>query len=215
MATGNELIAAGKQLADQQDSNFVKPAVWQLWLQSAYNELYNLLVGRFEDYFVTTTSLDAVEDELTLPADFHKLRGVDRDGQSVRSFPFGERNRSDFQDEIAAFSGIRYCLLGTKIILRPSLNAPGTYRVWYVPQCPTITDFDAQIPGISPWEEYIHYTLAIKAMMKEETDASGLIAMRNDISARITELAANRDAAEPKRTTDVRQNDYRLTILGY
>ena len=47
---------------------------------------------------------------------------------------------------------------------------------------------------------------AIACLNKEETDASGLMAERQLVEARIARLAANRDAGRPARVQDTRKD---------
>lgn len=60
------------------------------------------------------------------------------------------------------------------------------------------TTFD----GIAGWEEYVSVDSAIKALLKEESDPSTLIAYRQDLVQRIVDNAPNRDSAEAPTVTD-------------
>jgi len=218
MTTGTEIITQAKELADMVNSNFIGLYTWRSWLNDAYFELYDLLVSKFEDYYVTSQLIDVPSGDsvMPLPSAFYKLRGLDRDGKSVRSFPFAERNSVDVSAFVdGVYPRVRYCIIGSQLILRPIENAPGDYTMWYIPRPTRITNFDAQIVGIDGWETFLHYTIAIKALMKEESDATGLMALKGDIVRRIEEMAANRDAGEPKKIADVQRFDYRFSILGY
>lgn len=218
MATGTEIIDQAKELADMTNSNFIPLATWQSWLNDAYAELYDILVGRFEDYYVG--SLDLIipdgQDSVALPSNFYKLRGIDRDNQTVRSFQFAERNSVDvsgFSDGV--YNSAKYCLVGSNLMIRPKEKAPGTYTVWLVPRPQIILNFETAVVGIDGWEPFLHYTIAIKALIKEESDPMPLMQLKADIVRRIEEMAANRDAGEPKKISDVSRNEYRVSILGY
>lgn len=60
------------------------------------------------------------------------------------------------------------------------------------------TTFD----GIAGWDEYVSVDAAIKALLKEESDTSTLIAYRQDLVQRIIDNAPNRDSAEAPTVTD-------------
>lgn len=65
----------------------------------------------------------------------------------------------------------------------------------------------ATINGISGWEEYITVDCAIKARIKEESDISALLNQKNEMKARIDQLAESRDASLPSRVSDSQSID--------
>lgn len=65
----------------------------------------------------------------------------------------------------------------------------------------TSTSVDQRIP--QGWEEYGVLDAAIKAVVKEESDPSALMAQKAQLMARIRGAAADRDSGEPARVVDV------------
>lgn len=65
----------------------------------------------------------------------------------------------------------------------------------------------ALFDGISGWEEYVVIGAAIKAMAKEESDVSVLMARKNAMLVRINDMAEARDAGEPMCVSDSRSNN--------
>lgn len=61
--------------------------------------------------------------------------------------------------------------------------------------------------GISGWEEYVVIDAAMKAMGKEESDVSLLLARKSAMLARINDMAEARDAGEPMTVSDSRNNN--------
>lgn len=59
--------------------------------------------------------------------------------------------------------------------------------------------------GINGWEEYVVLDAAIVAMLKEETDPSGLMSQKAEIDRRIIDMADSRDKGRPARLQDVQQ----------
>jgi hypothetical protein len=57
--------------------------------------------------------------------------------------------------------------------------------------------------GVSGWLEYVITDAAIKAMQKEESDVSVLMAQKAALVARIIAAAENRDAGNPATVADV------------
>lgn len=57
--------------------------------------------------------------------------------------------------------------------------------------------------GINGWEEYIVIDAAIRALAKEESDPSLLMAEKNEMEQRLQEMADSRDKGRPKRLQNV------------
>lgn len=201
-----ELRTAVRQRADQENSRFISDAELTTYINASYAELYDLLVSRFADYFMkdppTQFTLTGTTSSQALPTDYYKTRGVDLslNGSWVplKAWMFAERNslRSD----------IRYRVVGGKLMLTPEGSAPGTYRHWYVPRfTPLVLDADL-MADVLDFEEYVVVDSAIKCMVKEESDPSVLLAIKSSLISRVNVMAADRDAGEPQRITNVRES---------
>jgi hypothetical protein len=180
------LRSQAQQRADMENTDFLTDAEWNVNINNSATELYDLLTTVFEDYYFQTSSITTTgTDSYPLPASFYKLLGVDQvfsSGQSgtVKPFQFGERN------SYRAYSGTGEVLTLSFIPIMPALSGDSD-------------TFD----GINGWEEYIVIDAAIKALLKEESDISALMAQKAAITKRINECAPNRDAGMPDRVTDV------------
>lgn len=208
-----------RQRCDQVNSRFITDAELNSFIQSSYVELYDLLVSRFEDYYIkdpvpeytlTTTS------EIALPADFYKMTGLDfkisdSDWATVQRFMFNERNsRSRSIDRLVwGFRNLSYRIVGEKILIMPTGQAAGTYRLWYItrPVRPT-ADGDV-LTGILDFEEYVIADACRKVMIKEESDPTPFIMEKQALEQRVLAMSANRDAGRPERVSDVsRDGDF-------
>lgn len=210
-----EIRLAARQRADMTSSQFVSDAELNGYINSSLAELYDLLVQKYgNDYFVTTADIQTVGDveRYNLPADFYKLLGVDlrlsggSDGYiSLRSFTFSERNRyatANAQTWIGV-TNLRYRLSANQLWLTPTPQNGQQLRIWYVPRVvPLVNDSDVA-DGVSGWLEYVVVDAAIKAMQKEESDVSVLLAQKGALVQRIESAAQNRDAANPATVADV------------
>lgn len=213
--TLGEIRLAARQRADMTSSQFVTDAELNSYINSSLAELYDLLVQKYgNDYFVTTATITTSGnvERYDLPADFFKLLGVDlrlsggADGYiSLRSFSFAERNRyatANAQTWIGV-TNLRYRLSANKLWLTPTPQAQQELRIWYVPRVvPLVNDTDVA-DGVSGWLEYVVVDAAIKAMQKEESDVSVLLAQKGALVQRIESAAQNRDAANPATVADV------------
>lgn len=224
-----ELRLRAQQASDMVNTNeanatsgFITKSEWNYLINGSYAELYDILVGKFEDYYsdssvVTVTSGNTIP----LPATFYKLRGLDRSDSgsngtyyTLKPFQFEQRNvRNDRNMYQGVWPDIRYRILGSNIILTPEDQANGTYKIWFVPKVTTLSADTDTIDGVNGWEEYIVVDAAIKALRKEETDVSVHMAQKQMLLARIEAMAANRDVGSCDRVTDVNSSGVDQPLL--
>jgi hypothetical protein len=169
------------------------------------------------DYFVQSPAggyqftTDGINDHFALPTDFYKLLGVDVQVSSpgmwvaLRPFNFADRNR--------------YAVTNSAIPM-----AGQTLRLFYVPKfTPFVLDADT-MDGVNGWEEYIVVDAAMKALAKEESDVSVLMARKQALIQRLDAETQNRDAGSPATVGDTigrrarammyRLNGSQLWLLG-
>lgn len=147
---------------------------------------------------------------------FYKLVGVDlgintanNAWVTVKRFNLLDRNRYLYPNSASTIYGVfnmQYRLIGMdkiEFIPTPSSNQP--VRLWYIPRLTMLLkDTDMTSSGISGWWEYVIVDAAIKALQKEESDISALMAQKQALIIRINGAAANRDAGQPDTITDSR-----------
>jgi hypothetical protein len=219
-ATLASLRTTIRQRCDQENSSFVSDTELNGYINASYAELYDILVSRFEDYYTTTSTetVTAGNSSFSVPADFYKLRGVDRqigsssDFYALLKFNFSERNWRNRRLNRSLFgqSNINYRLVGNNVELVPEDHAPGTYKLWYIPAFTTLTSDTDTVDGVNGWEEYIVVDACIKCLEKEESDVSTFIRQKALLEARIEEMASNRDLDQPERVTDIQQGQFDL-----
>lgn len=182
-------------------------------LNSSLSELYDLLVVTFEDYYLTGPVAVTLASgaSISLPADFYKLRGLDRQDSNsdwLPVDPFNFRERGEFARAALALPpsslAFRYRLTPTTIEVYPQASNGGAYQYWYVPVRADITDDSTQVTFLQHWEEYAILDACIKACAKEESDPSVFAAQKQAVRARILAAAPSRDASGPATIVDVR-----------
>lgn len=194
MATLAQLRQRAQEESDNVNGDFISTSEWLSYINASYQELYGLIVTAYgEDYFVATPSTfvtDGINNLFSLPADFFKLLGVDLQVQAsslwvtLKPFAFAERNRFG-------------------LVNSPVPMAGQTVRLWYVPTLTLLAvDGDSTVKTVNGWEEYIIVDAAMKALAKEESDVSVLMARKAQLVARIDAEAANRDAGSPAHIVD-------------
>jgi hypothetical protein len=205
------LVAQGLDLADLTNSSSPVTARVEDYANAALAELHDLLVVSFEDYMLSraTIQLVAGTDAYSLPADFLKaskvysLDGSER--QRLKRFELDELDGlSDDASELP-----RYRILGNQIWLAPAPSATGSVELWYVPQFAKLTN---ATPGTTDvvhvsvpvgWEDFVVLSMAVRLRVREESDASQLLALKGQARDRILAAAAERDAGEPHHVADV------------
>lgn len=224
---------AAQQRADRVNSTFITPPEWNSYINQSYFELYDRLVTVFEDYYVATPAVFAVSgtsgtyplpdgtvsftnpsgSAFVAPA-FYKLLGVDcglspnaNAWVSIKKFDFIARNRFVFPNVTGTFLGVfnlQYRVMGSNIQFIPVPAGNQNIRLWYIPRLTQLVQDTDIMDGVSGWTEYVIVDAAIKALQKEESDVSGLLAQKAELIKRIEESASNRDAGQPDTISNTR-----------
>ncbi len=227
-ATGDlslgEIRLMAQQRADRVGSNFVTLPEWNSYINQSRFELYDLLVTLYEDYYLApavTFTTDG-SDSYSLPngtnysgaKKFYKLWGVDcglapsgNAWVTLSKFDAIERNRYVFPNITSSFAGVfnmRYRVTDNDIRFIPTPASGQFIRIWYIPRLETLLADSAIMDGVSGWTEYIVVDAAIKALQKEESDVSVLLAQKQALIDRITVAGMNRDAGQPDTISDIR-----------
>lgn len=216
-----------KQESDMENTTFISDSEWNTYINQSYFELYDLLVQKYgDDYYANTVSFttDGTSELYALPNGtnyssapaFYKLLGVDRalsnSSDSYVNVPrFNMSARNNYSaPNIQSFHGVtnlRYRLNGNNLWLNPVAQAGQTIRIWYVPRLTTLSGDADTVDGISGWNEYIVVDAAMKALAKEESDVSVMMARKLGLIQRIEAAAENRDAANPMTVSDNQYNN--------
>lgn len=166
----------------------------------------------------SNTFLNALNLNQTItPQAFYKLTGVDLALQNatnayvtIPKFMFADRNRFVYPNTASTLYGVfnmQYRVMGSNIEFIPTPTAGQSIRLWYIPRLQMLLqDTDITTTGISGWIEYVITRAAGYALAKEESDTARLDQELLMLKARIEESASNRDAGQPDRISDSRQN---------
>lgn len=139
-----ELRTQARQRADMENTQYVSDTEVNTYLNASLAELYDLLVATFDDYYLTsvTINLSANQELYPLPSDFYKVLGVDLDTTanfnnpiSLRAFSFADRNRNSFYGNVvsAQIVDLQYHVQGQTIRFIPNPIGSGVVKVWYIP----------------------------------------------------------------------------------
>lgn len=217
MSTLSELRTRARRRADAVGNNFFSDAEINDYINVGLGELYDVLVAKQEDYFVSSVSFSLIngQDAYSFSSiglnNFYKALAVDsvqgNDTFRIKRFSIADRNR--YQSNVAfhnsrGYADYEYSIQGNEIKFVPEPSAGDSITLWYVPKCAKLEadsdELDSRIN--SNWEEYIIILAAIKMRQKEETSVTSLERDLERIVLRIEEAASNRDSAEPFGITD-------------
>lgn len=204
--TAQEVIDRALKRADMFNSGFIGVQERFDVLNEAYAELYDLLVGAFENYYVQEENFNLVtlQTDYALPDDYYKTVGLDYavtqapNPQYITLKPFMENERNTS--------------------ITSTNNIPtGQIRHRYVPLPPIFTVGTDVIDGISGWDTLLVLIMAINFRQKEESDTRDLERQMARQIQRITVMSENRDIGYPHRVTDIYATDvyHQFSTLRY
>ena len=220
LTTLGALVTAAALRADQptpSTTTFITTANWYTFVNGSCQELHDKLIEAYgADYRVTLSSsitTTASASTYALPDGFYKLLGVDLQVSTaagnngwvnVPKFNFEDRNRYAMSvPSVGATTLLRYRLSGDNLWLTPQPPANLVLKVWYAPRFTPMTADGDTFDGVSGWEEYVINSAAMKALVKEESDISGLMALQAVQDRRLATIIENRDAGSPATVVDV------------
>jgi len=205
--TANYIIQSALTAAEMDASEFVTETEALNWLNLAVGELHEILVGLFEDYFLSRVELQPGKMEYVLPDDFFKLLKVyDTDsGQPIRRFTLDDNLPGSYQSD--SFVKTRYRIMGNKIIFNKDL--PHLAELWYAPQPQIINDLKDELQVSIPinWSGFLADDITARMLAKEESDYSFYELRKAQFVKRCKEVASERDAGESKVVVDVYRRD--------
>lgn len=205
------------------NSQFVTDAELNSYINQSYFELYDLLIQKYGDnYYVKLPFFSFPADGITefypLPDDFYKLIGVNlvlspgtpASRVTLKRFNTPARNMYSVPN-FQSFYGVTnlgYQLLANTLWLTPIPAGNQVIEILYIPRLVALVADTDVADGFSGWLEYVIIDVAIKALNKEESDTSVLMARKQAMMMRIESAAENRDAANPMCVSDNMNNQY-------
>lgn len=209
-----------RQRAHIENSQVVTDAEINDMLNMSLSMLDDLLIDTYADYKLTTAQLTITQavdgyNNMTVPNDFCKLRGVDRqvsgNWMTLDNYEFPKRNQFSFPviNFVYGYLDVYYKLQGQQVEIIPAANSQATYRLWYIPQyVPLISDSDTLQPYMDTqaWCEYAVVDVCAKILIKQYLDPSFFLAQKAELKDHIINTAKPRDAGPPKRVQNTRYN---------
>ena len=217
MATSlSTLRTRARTRADAVGNNFFSDSEIDGYLNVGLGELHDILVSKFEDYYVNSVEFSLVSGQTNYPFNsidcnnFYKCLGVDAtdSGETirVRKFEFAERDRyvATAITGRGGYTDYQYQIRGDSIEFIPEPNNASAIKFWYIPSFKPLEDDDDEInlSIMSNWEEFAVITAVYKMKEKEELSTTVIERELEAIRQRIESAATNRDAGEPGGIVD-------------
>jgi len=228
----SQLMALARQESDTEIDEHISDDELVMYLNQSRLELYDLLLLSFgEDYYTASADIttNGIDQLFPLPngilygaaAPFYKgllveARALGNIGSNqpvwitLLKFNFHEKNRYNLINQalVTGYMWPRYRLHGANIMFQPLPQAGLYVRLWYAPKLKPMVALTDVADDWGGWLEYVVVDAAIKCVMKQERDPSGLILRRNALAQRVTTAAANRDLGEPNTVTETQPGGY-------
>lgn len=216
--TLQNLLDDARARADLTGTTTPDDTTFTTWANQAIAELRELIANEFEDALTVVSSnqtTTANVDTYALGATFFRLVGLDVTFDSgltwftMHRFNFAERNRWNRNALLRGISWSRmaipkYRVVGNNIMFTPAPQGSFTWRYWYIPTFTPLAATSDTFDFIHSWDDWVAQRMAIRAIVKEESDPSAYLAELAQIYKRLTDGISNRDSGEPERIADVR-----------
>lgn len=196
--TLRSIATKARVLADMKSSAFITDSEILGMLNDVIPELYDELVGSYDDYYSAQSSFTLVTgtNVYDLPANFYKMVGVDyqiNNGAYITLKPFMNAERNS--------------------VLTTNTTIPaGNIRVRYVPAPPIYTDLDTDtFDGVAGWDRLVVLLLAMDMLNAEESDTTALRDKYMRTLQRVRDMAPPRDSGMAHRVTDVYTPSIQMT----
>ena len=207
------LVTDAQVYSDMVGSPFITSAQWMTFANAGQEELWTIVATTFADTFYKTNSFTVTSNAntITLPTDFRMIKGLDiNPGLSsvrpIRRYNFADRDSATGGSFISPIIGNdpRYRVVSrSTLVLEPPLQSNGNYMLYYVNGPTAFTaPTDPMMPELESYKEYISQVMARKALLKEESDISGVDERIAQMRADIT-TAVETDTAEQDSIADV------------
>ena len=205
-----DLRTRARELADQEQdtAQFIEDAELTEYINASLGMWHTMVAQADPERFGAEETITATgATGYNLPADYLATLSLEYKYSDQWYIPLTRSSVSEerYYRETTTDRALAYRLWAGTVVLMPS-PASGTYRHRYVTHAPVLSSDGDTVDGVNGWESWIYYDAAIKMMLKEESDASFLIAERNRIQRDIEKAASDRDYANPGRVIDVRDD---------
>lgn len=217
------LVTSCKQQVDLENHSVISAAEWLSLVNRAYGELYTIVFESGLQYFeysanLTTDGtnvLSEMVDHLSTVNLSYVVNATAGQYRDLRELMAQERSgMSGLTGDCARF----FSLVDDKIYLYPTPPIGQVYQMRYVPQPPDLGTFasDTCADVVTPdGHEFLIWSVAVKALVKVESDPREAINEREAARIRFTESVQLRALNAPRRRIVDLGEDYESERFGW
>lgn len=203
--TLSELRDGVRRRGDWENSTAITAVVLDDVLNSAIAEVWDVLVDRWADYYVSRSNLAATAgvETVALPSTFYKLRKVELLWSGTVDTPEARYVDVPPIDLKAAHlphygsRAYRYRIAGASLYLAPFPPQAETIRLWFIPYASKLVADGDTFDGVNGYEELVMAIAHRRLLVREELPTGEVDAEVARLTARVRSDADSRDAAEP------------------
>lgn len=205
--TLEDMIVDCRQRADMENSTFVTNDEITEILNQELAELYNHIwtnedKPHYRNRIQYQVDGNAITSIQPLPFDFLAVQEVmaEWNGMQFNILPFMAGEHAMYlNDNWLTFYGVpKYRIQAGNIEIVP-VNQATLITLWYTPCLSRLVNPSDVFDGVNGWEVAAIYGTVAQMLLKEESDASTWLAMKDRVLAFVDAWAAKRDAANPER----------------
>jgi len=185
-------------------SNDITPAVLLEVINGSLVESYDLILGKWDDYYVKVGSTFPTvvgQESYALPTDFYKLRLVEvQDGSRwIPLLPIALDEFGRRQGSAVVSKRYRYRVAtGSLYLSPPPATTADTLRVWYFPIAPQVASDTDTVTFDTPQEYKLFVHVALRdCRVREDLPTDQLDAKIVEMTKSLRAAADGHDAAEP------------------
>lgn len=221
-ASINSIVALVRQRMNLVNMANIDDTTIQEFTYSSLSDLYELIVSRWKDYYITGPyyiSLSPTQTSYPLPLDFRAMNQVFLTfGQTPnqRRKPLRRFNWNEYQTFLSSgFAApqwpIMYRCVGKNVLFTPvsSQAYPNAIEFWYTPQYTPPTNVNDTIDPVLPngWERYVEFDVCVQiaSRMRLPEFYQMYSQERARVEARVMAAANVRDE-ESEVMTDIHEN---------
>lgn len=207
-----------RERADMPTAGFIADSSTSLdaFINEGAQRLHERLIDSLGEEYVSSTSTITTASgtsDYAVPSDFFRLYGVDLTihGKVRTLKPFGRNERNYFRNATnnANWLGTpRYSLVGGNVRLYPIPQGVYSGSILYAPTITVLSSTSDTVNFPNGLERMVVLYAAIQCLIKEESDYRPLQRLLDQEEAALDELKYQRDAAFPKKVTDMDVVDY-------
>lgn len=184
----SQIVLEAKDLADMLNNPVVAEPTWRRWINRGQDRLYRLLFSQEPGRFYTSANFTLTGvggNTVALAAGWRRVLGVTKDPanqaarRTLRRFNFAQRDAQGSLPAWGAGRELRFDVQGSNIVVEPAQTCAGSYAYYYAagptPFATNGSDDAVNIASVfEPYVDFVATYTAIKALQKEESDASDM-----------------------------------------